>query len=63
MIAEQSPPRFGVAVAREVRRHHPDLASVILEREFGAAQHQTKHNSGVTHSGIYYKPGSLKAQL
>ena len=73
MSAEQSPPRFdvavvgagilGLAVAREVRRRHPNLSIVILERESDVAQHQTGHNSGVIHSGIYYKPGSLKAQL
>ncbi len=45
--------------------HHliqnPNLKIVLLKKEFKIGQHQTGHNSGVTHSGIYYKPGSLKA--
>ncbi|MGC1239324.1 MAG: L-2-hydroxyglutarate oxidase [Acidimicrobiales bacterium] len=54
---------LGLAVARELRRRHPELSMVILERERDVAQHQTGHNSGVIHSGVYYKPGSLKARL
>lgn len=38
-----------------------DLNVVVLEKESDLALHQTGHNSGVIHSGIYYKPGSLKA--
>lgn len=54
---------LGLAVARELRRRFPELSMVILERESDVAQHQTGHNSGVIHSGVYYKPGSLKARL
>ena len=54
---------LGLAVARELRRRHPRLSILILERERDVAQHQTGHNSGVIHSGIYYTPGSLKARL
>jgi len=41
----------------------PHLRILILEKENGVARHQTGHNSGVIHSGVYYKPGSLKARL
>ena len=54
---------LGLATARELRRRHPDLDVVVLEREAGIARHQTGNNSGVVHAGIYYKPGSLKARL
>ena len=54
---------IGLAVAREVHRRFPDLTMVILEREADVAQHQTGHNSGVIHSGVYYTPGSLKARM
>ena len=53
----------GLAVARELRSRHPEAAITVLEREPGVAAHQTGHNSGVIHSGIYYAPGSLKARL
>lgn len=54
---------IGLAVARELRRRRSDLSMVILERENDVAQHQTGHNSGVIHSGVYYAPGSLKARM
>ncbi len=53
----------GLAVALEFSRRFPRLRLLVLEKEDRVAQHQTGHNSGVIHSGIYYKPGSLKARL
>jgi L-2-hydroxyglutarate oxidase LhgO len=53
---------IGLATARELKTRFPRLNLVVLEKEEQLAQHQTGHNSGVIHSGIYYKPGSLKAQ-
>lgn len=52
----------GLATAYQLTRHHPHLHVTVLEKEAAVAQHQTGHNSGVLHSGIYYKPGSLKAE-
>src|SRR2546428_13974431 len=52
----------GLASAMELLLRHPSLRLVILEKEHELAQHQTGHNSGVIHSGIYYVPGSLKAK-
>jgi L-2-hydroxyglutarate oxidase len=54
---------LGLAVARELKRRRPADGVVVLEREGELAQHQTGHNSGVVHAGIYYAPGSLKARL
>ena len=54
---------LGVAIAREVVRRRPGTEVVVLEKEDRLAAHQTGHNSGVVHAGIYYKPGSLKAEL
>lgn len=53
---------MGLATAMKIKEQQPTLKVVILEKEPQIAQHQTGHNSGVIHSGIYYKPGSLKAQ-
>ncbi len=53
----------GLAVALELQRKHSHLRTIVLEKESGVALHQTSHNSGVIHSGLYYKPGSLKARL
>src|SRR5215213_5309249 len=54
---------LGLATARELLRRRPDARVVVLEREPELARHQTGHNSGVIHAGIYYVPGSLKARL
>ena len=51
----------GLATAYRWTQEHPDKSVVVLEKEDSVAEHQTGHNSGVLHSGIYYKPGSLKA--
>src|SRR5947207_7586931 len=51
----------GLATAYRLNRQFPKLGIVVLEKEAELAAHQTGHNSGVLHSGIYYKPGSLKA--
>jgi L-2-hydroxyglutarate oxidase LhgO len=53
----------GLATARALQEHSPGVRLVLLEKEREVAQHQTGHNSGVIHSGIYYKPGSYKARL
>lgn len=54
---------LGLAVAREFARRSPQSSIVVVEKETTVAAHQTGHNSGVIHSGIYYQPGSLKARL
>jgi L-2-hydroxyglutarate oxidase len=51
----------GLAAAFQLSSRYPGKRLAVLEKEAGLAQHQTGHNSGVLHSGIYYKPGSLKA--
>lgn len=53
----------GLAVARELLERNPRAKVVVLEREDAIGRHQTGHNSGVIHAGIYYPPGSLKAEL
>jgi len=53
----------GLATAMHFSRTFPSLRLLVLEKEPAVGQHQTGHNSGVIHSGIYYKPGSLKAKL
>ena len=54
---------LGLATARELLRRHPRLSLTVLDKEARVGVHQTGHNSGVIHAGIYYKPGSLKARL
>jgi L-2-hydroxyglutarate oxidase len=53
----------GLAVSRELLSRYPRLRLAVLDKEPSVGQHQTGHNSGVLHSGIYYAPGSLKARL
>ena len=53
----------GLATAMELLKRQPNASLVILEKEPVLAKHQTGHNSGVIHAGIYYAPGSLKADL
>ncbi|MEV6492554.1 L-2-hydroxyglutarate oxidase [Actinoplanes sp. NPDC051633] len=53
----------GLAIAREIARRRPGVRVVVVDKESRVAKHQTGHNSGVVHAGIYYKPGSLKATL
>jgi (S)-2-hydroxyglutarate dehydrogenase len=53
----------GLAVALEITKRFPRLRLLLLEKEDRVGQHQSSHNSGVIHSGVYYQPGSLKARL
>ena len=53
----------GLAAARELLLRKPDPSVCVLEKETGPGRHQSTHNSGVLHCGLYYKPGSLKARL
>ena len=67
----RSAPRFGVvgagilglAIARRLLELVPDATVTVVEKEQRVAAHQTGHNSGVVHAGLYYAPGSLKATL
>ncbi len=52
----------GLATVYQLKRKKPDLKILVLEKENGVSVHQTGNNSGVIHSGIYYRPGSLKAR-
>ena len=52
----------GLSTAYKIKERNPDLNILLLDKESGVSRHQTGNNSGVIHSGIYYKPGSLKAK-
>ncbi|MDL4819118.1 L-2-hydroxyglutarate oxidase [Actinomadura opuntiae] len=54
---------LGLAIARRLTRTRPDMKVTVLDKEARVAAHQTGHNSGVAHAGLYYAPGSLKATL
>jgi L-2-hydroxyglutarate oxidase LhgO len=53
----------GLATARELHARHPHLRIAVVDKEPQPGRHQSSHNSGVLHAGVYYKPGSLKARL
>ena len=53
----------GLSTAMSLSQKYPDKKIVLLEKETSWAAHQTGNNSGVIHSGIYYKPGSYKAKF
>ena len=53
----------GLAVARELLSRRPGSKLIVIDKQASVAYHQTGHNSGVIHSGVYYQPGSLKARL
>jgi L-2-hydroxyglutarate oxidase LhgO len=53
----------GLGVGRALTESHPGIALVVVDKESRVGAHQSSHNSGVAHSGLYYRPGSLKAQL
>ena len=54
---------LGLAVAYRLQQRHPGISVEVVEKEHAVAMHQTGRNSGVVHAGIYYPPGSQKAQL
>jgi L-2-hydroxyglutarate oxidase LhgO len=53
----------GLATAHQLLERHPSIQLILLEKENGPGKHQTGHNSGVLHCGLYYKPGSARARL
>ena len=52
----------GLSTGHDLLKQNPSLKVIILEKEPKIGLHQSGHNSGVIHSGIYYKPGSFKTQ-
>ena len=54
---------LGMSTAMQLIEAYPDRRMLVLEKESGPAHHQTGHNSGVIHAGVYYAPGSLKARF
>ncbi len=53
----------GLATAHQILERHPFVQILVLEKESGPGRHQTGHNSGVLHCGLYYKPGSARARM
>lgn len=53
----------GISTASQLQQHYPQAKILVLEKEADVSMHQTGHNSGVIHAGVYYQPGSLKAQF
>ncbi|MGO4834759.1 FAD-dependent oxidoreductase, partial [Rhizobiaceae sp. 2RAB30] len=53
----------GLATAMRLLERRPGSSLLLIEKENGLGEHQTGHNSGVIHAGIYYPPGSLKAEM
>ena len=53
----------GLATAYRLQQRSPDLRVIVLEKEPAVGRHQSSHNSGVLHCGLYYKPGSRRARL
>ncbi|WP_346795652.1 L-2-hydroxyglutarate oxidase [Halomonas sp. Bachu 37] len=54
---------LGMSTAMQLQQAYPDKRLLVVEKESGPARHQTGHNSGVIHAGVYYTPGSLKARF
>ncbi|QOR40613.1 L-2-hydroxyglutarate oxidase [Billgrantia diversa] len=54
---------LGLSTAMQLSERYPDKKMLLLEKESGPARHQSGHNSGVIHAGVYYTPGSLKARF
>jgi len=54
---------IGVSTAWQLKQRYPELSILLIEKESSLAGHQTGHNSGVIHAGVYYQPGSLKADF
>ncbi|MBP0047391.1 L-2-hydroxyglutarate oxidase [Marinobacterium sp. AK62] len=54
---------IGMSTAMQLLERYPDKKLLLIEKESGPARHQTGHNSGVIHAGVYYTPGSLKARF
>jgi len=54
---------IGISTAWQLQKQYPDASILLLEKEQGLTQHQTGRNSGVIHAGVYYEPGSLKADF
>jgi len=53
----------GVSTAWKLKQYYPDASILLIEKESSLSKHQTGHNSGVIHAGVYYNPGSLKAEF